>query len=432
MSTIDFIIDDWISDADPDPRYSSTCAEFVINVNDIKVTRQYDAWSRTVTDRARLPLYPMAEWFAYNWWRHRYEAAFEGGETAPLSWLVSHDTAAIGHGIIWPRLRFASDDFSMNISARALRNAPWEPVRYLNEITSEAVERFHFDLAVESLISSVLSRLDALGVSAEPLRAIWSDVLAERSDDEISDWRRWEARLGYDPDQAPESVMNEIDGLAVRAGRGAAWEIAPIIGNSATYTLERISAIHDSAGLEARLPKAADEIARGKPWEVGRKLAFNARRGINKISGPLCDQDLLEMLGAPREAFSMVTAIPGPISLGVRESEGGISKLLFRRRNRPGQRFEAARFLAEALTSVDDDIWLPLTDRGTARQKMQRAFAAELLIPIDDLRNEFGNNFTEEKCEHLSEDYGVSELAIKSHLANHGVISADEVVVFDR
>src|SRR5208337_4842513 len=71
-------------------------------------------------------------------------------------------------------------------------------------------------------------------------------------------------------------------------------------------------------------------------------------------------------------------------------------KLLFRKKNRPARRFEAARFIADHLCAERRDRWLPVSDAATARQKVQRAFAAEFLCPIASLRNYLGDEFLPE------------------------------------
>src|SRR5208282_5906654 len=90
-------------------------------------------------------------------------------------------------------------------------------------------------------------------------------------------------------------------------------------------------------------------------------------------------------------------------------------------RNRPARRFEAARFIADYLCAPQDR-WLPITDAATARQKVQRAFAAEFLCPIESLRAYLGNEFLPEAFEDAAEHFGISEMAVISHLANHHLI----------
>jgi Zn-dependent peptidase ImmA (M78 family) len=59
------------------------------------------------------------------------------------------------------------------------------------------------------------------------------------------------------------------------------------------------------------------------------------------------------------------------------------------------------------------------TDRA---QKLQRAFAAEFLCPIDSLRSYLGDEFLPDAFEDAAEYFGISETAVKSHLANHQLI----------
>jgi len=75
-----------------------------------------------------------------------------------------------------------------------------------------------------------------------------------------------------------------------------------------------------------------------------------------------------------------------------------------------------------AVRALRSDRWLPVTDAATARQKLQRAFAAEFLCPIESLKNYLGAEFLPEAFEEAAEHFGISERAITSHLANNHLI----------
>jgi Zn-dependent peptidase ImmA (M78 family) len=75
------------------------------------------------------------------------------------------------------------------------------------------------------------------------------------------------------------------------------------------------------------------------------------------------------------------------------------------------------------LSAPDEDLWLPSTDAATARQMVRRAFAAEFLMPIRELKQVIGSEFTNEGIENAATVFGVSALAVRSRLANDNLIS---------
>ncbi|MDX1984078.1 MAG: hypothetical protein SFV51_27635 [Bryobacteraceae bacterium] len=107
------------------------------------------------------------------------------------------------------------------------------------------------------------------------------------------------------------------------------------------------------------------------------------------------------------------------MGLAIRTGEHDRLDLLFRRRNMPGIRFEAARFIADHILTPGKESWLPATDAKTARQKIQRAFAAEFLCPIAALDAFLNHEYSPESIERAAEHFDVSPLAVESHLANH-------------
>jgi hypothetical protein len=160
------------------------------------------------------------------------------------------------------------------------------------------------------------------------------------------------------------------------------------------------------------------------PWHRARRLATAVRESVGIGTEPLKDETLAELLQIrPDHLNRPAESLPNaPMGLAVRTGDGEELKLLFRKRNRPARRFEAARFIADHLCAGRRDRWLPITDAATGRQKLQRAFAAEFLCPIQSLRKYLGDEFLPEAFEDAAEHFGISEMAVKSHLANHHLI----------
>ena len=422
------IIVEWSSAETAPDLERQTAADLTLKLGEHVLTRGQDTWSRTLTDRARVSAYPMAMWLASCWWRIRHEPCPETSSLPPARWRLAHDLPAAGHGYVWPSVRLFSDGEVMQVSARAGGQGKWESLQYQTSVGTTPVAVKLFDEAVDGFLDVTIERLIESGKAASELRALWADVLAERRDPEVSAWRRLEARLGFDADEAPDWLMNEISLLSGQAGQAAMDEVAPSIGaEGSRERLRRINEMAASPGIAARLRLCLhhEDPVGQTPWDRGRTLAREVRRQAAIPGGPVSNETLTELLGLPTTALAKPVDGSPVLGLGIRGQDDRQTTLHFRRRSLTGRRFEAARFLADHLIAGPDDRWLPQTDAVTARQKAQRAFAAELLVPIDDLRDFLASDVTSEAIEDAGERYQVSPLAVSAHLKNHGILEGD-------
>lgn len=408
-----------------------TSATMQIHFGSENATRFEDAWSQSVQQGARVSAYPLALWLASSWWRIRWEPLpsrirlAPDGVPADANWRMSHELPAAGYGFIWPQLAFASDGEAVWVSCRRSPALSSEPVRYLSEFEAFVPAR-EFEQETDNFMDLVLRRLDSMGQTE--LHTLWREVLAERADPAQSAARRIEARLGFDPDEAPVALVERFVGLAPQAGPGAADEIAPVCaGSHPTDTLDAVVNLASRPGIPGRVSVQMEPIIENggmPPWQRARRLANAVRESLRLGTQPLDDEALAELLQIRSDHLNgLANSLPhAPIGLAVRTGDREELKLLFRKRNRPARRFEAARFIADCLSAEPRDRWLPVTDAATARQKLQRAFAAEFLCPIESLRAYLGDEFLPEAFEDAAEHFGISEIAVKSHLANHHLI----------
>jgi hypothetical protein len=140
------------------------------------------------------------------------------------------------------------------------------------------------------------------------------------------------------------------------------------------------------------------------PWERGRSLARDVRLSYGWNGQPLSDESVASLLGI-READLKPSRNDNSspvVGLAIRES-GNAIRLHFRKRNRAWLRFEAARLLCDELIAPDSDRWLSATDSRTSRQKVHRAFAAQLLCPIEHLDEFLSGDYTQERIEDAAE-----------------------------
>ncbi len=428
---------DWLpaSHGSPEIRETSALLEIVIGGN--VATRFDDAWSKSIQRSARVSAYPLALWIASSWWRLRWESPPFRAQP-DTSWRMAHEMPGAGHGYLWPLLTFASDGEAIDVICRPSNPLSAEPVRYVADFR-EAVQARIFERTLDEFVGLVLARLDAVGLAGTDLRLVWDEVLAERADPCATLRRTLEAKLGFEPDESPDSLLSRLIALSEQAGTLAAEEIAPACaGSDPAQALDSIEALANSSGVAAHFanPAALSSLqpdVPGTPWQQGEYFAGRIRKAYSLGSRPIADQELAAMLKIPASVFQKTPAAGTrlPLGLAIRNGKSGDLKLLFRKRNRPALRFEVTRMIGDQISTPAQERWLPVTDTGTARQKTQRAFAIEFLCPISALDAYLKHDFSVEAVEEAGEHFGVSELAVRSHLANklHGSIPFDAVTV---
>lgn len=432
-----FAIDiDWRSANNDRDEIRITGAALSIRVGEHVATQAFDDWSKSVSDSIHVSAYPLALWFAASWWRLRWEPGFQ--ESAPpLDWRQSHNCAAAGHGFIWPRLQFESDGEGIDIACWPTNGGPAEPLRYLSRFRAHVTIR-DYERAIDDFVSLVLSRLDSQGIRDTELHATWADVMAERGSPQETRLRRTEARLGFDPDAAPEALLHEILNLDSVAGEAAAAELTPACaGSNPEERVARLLEVARSgAGIPARFTHSSAiletmfsaDFQLSPPWERGWRLARSARKDWKLGDGPVSPKRFSEILGVTAKNLTNGPAAGSDLAAGLAVRQGGNKRSLFlRRANRQGRMFEAARLLVDDFRAPDADIWLPATGTKSVRQKVQRAFAAEFLCPIEALDEFLAGDYSPERCEDAAEYFDVAPITIRSHLANNHLIAVEDI-----
>jgi hypothetical protein len=422
------IIPEWISSESGPQEVRQTSARLRITLDGHVVTRVEDDWSKSVRNEVFLSAYPLALWFAASWWRLRWEPALAGSPS--VAWRMAHETAAAGYGFVWPRLVFESDGEAVEVLCHRTNAHPTEPIRYLEDFR-ESVPVKVFERTIDAFIALVLARLDTVGLSNTELAGIWQELLEERTDPEASVYRRLEAQLGFEPDEAPAETVRRLMTLSSEAGEAAIAEIALVCsGVDPDQRLTEVIEFARSQGIEGRIQLPNDlsqllersEFQQSAPWDRGRLLARHARASWALWTDRIEDTTLSDMLNVDIHSEQLTTSAKQPLGLGVRNGSPHCVKFLFHRRHHSARRFEAARFLADILAAPAEDHWLPATDTKTARQKLQRAFAAEFLCPIIKLREYLNGDLSDEAIEEAGEYFDVSSVMVHSHLANNGLL----------
>jgi len=426
------IIPEWISSESGPQEVRQTSARLRITLDGHVVTRVEDEWSKSVRNEVFLSAYPLALWFAASWWRLRWEPALADAESPSVAWRMAHETAATGYGFVWPRLVFASDGETVEVICHRTNAHPTASIRYLEEFR-ESMPVQVFERTIDAFITLVLARLDTVGLPNTELAGMWQELWEERRDPEASVYRRLEAQLGCEPDEAPVETVERLMTLSSEAGKAAIAEIALVCaGTDPGRRLTEVIELAQSQGIEGsiHLPDNLSqwlkrpEFQQSAPWERGKLLARHARAswalGTDRIDNTM----LSAIFNVDIYSEQRMPRAKQPLGLGVRNGSPHCVKFLFHEpyRYRSTRRFEAARFLADMLAAPAEDHWLPATGTKTARQKLQRAFAAEFLCPIAILREHLNGDLSDEAIEEAGEYFDVSPLMVRSHLANNGLL----------
>jgi len=423
MSDFALAILHWQTVEDPDPVLRESTGWLEIRVGGTALTRNEDVWSRTVRDSVLVSGWPLAMWLAHYWWRLNYEPLPYNNQLPAPDWRMAHELGAADHGYVWPRILFASDGEVVQVWAESLP-MPGQSVQYLAGLDGpQSVPLTAFQSAIEGFVDSVLDRLAAVGQENSDLAGLWSKVARERADLETARRRQLEAQLGFDPGQCPGDLLAALLDLIATTGHAAMVELAPAYGPQRDMPT-KITALRWAQGIEiAPQVEPFQAYDSPLPWQQGVAAARNVRDRMGDRHGPVRDEVLDDLLGiAQRTRLDEVTDRLRPVSV-MRPDGKGRFIFLPRKRHPTSHRFELARILGDWVTVPQGgDEWRVSSDVVTARQKRQRAFAAEFLCPIDALVQFLDGDYSDDAIEAASQHFAVSEWTIRSLLANNGYI----------
>lgn len=408
----------------------STWARLAVHVAGRYPTRVVDAAARTVRDSIYVPLYPIAEWLAANWWRVLFE--MESSERAKdPSYDSRHNLRSAREGYSLPALSFHSVGELMQLrwDAEVLVH---HGVEFL-ESGSAYVTLADVQRSLSAFITSVVARLDESDVTGTFLQQEWAAISSISKDE--AEFCIAAATLGMDPFDVEEAVASAL------------LEVTTVIPASVRREFLAVASQGDlrrdtsdvAAGIETARRNRADVGALrhlrdavitpsgngGPPWQQGYSAARHLRTDLRIGNDPLPSfGDVATALRIDSLALSAaIVDQPAPTRVYeaiVATNEKAGPAFAVSRRSERATRFQFCRGLYEFLAGGDGP-WL--VTRGLSdRQKRNRAFAAELLAPAAGIREKVSSSvISAEEVDELAQHYGVASEAIVHQIANHGI-----------
>lgn len=430
---LQFEIVDWLSAPDLEPAERATLAALRILVGPeaIPLTEVEDTFAQTVRQHIHVSVHALAQWLLVNWWRLRWEA---GRLDAPPDWVDRHCLAALGGDYAWPAVVFASDGEFISARLQPEARSDVAAVRYLRSISVNILAA-DFEAGIEELFDKVESRLRLRLPGDHDFAELRNELRAERANPDIAALCRLQARAGIDPGAASDAWLADAQALVEIAGGRAGEEVlaaVPMLPGGLRDARSALAAMQSSSNIvDLQWAETANPISRtGEvPWKRGRHLAQEVRTLLGIAHGPISTRKLGELFGVnlplPSIAWSGSRALQGGFRNG---GAGGRTSVLVTSRRLESQRSYLARLMGAALVERAHEHVLPVSDAGTALQKLERSFAQELLCPwaeLDAFTSDRGVD--DEAIADAAEHFGVSQLLVATTLVNNGKLGRERL-----
>jgi hypothetical protein len=401
-------------------------AELRLSAGDQILTRLVDFERKEEREYVRSSAVSLAIWFADNWWRLRYESLRDGSVPSP-DWRLRHELTSASGGTLWPPLMIHSTGDRVLLTPTYGRPLDEGTLRYLlPDVIS--LSGAGFEDGVDLFFAQVLER-GAQALDGEVLMTLVQSLGNERSDPEIANWRRLEARLGFDPDTAPSALMRKLAGFESAIGLSGIDEAASAEpGMRSADALSKAIAASKESEIVVDL-SVADGLSRSRlregaapPWQLGREAADQIRQKAGVRDGPIRSAAFSELFGARAEDLKRkrgtARGLPYAARLRVRRNTQQVALQSGDLRNR---RFELACVLGDEVYSQAN--FGVVSKAKTDRQKFQRAFAQNLLAPYADVRRYVDpTDPSEEQMDRAADHFFVHRHVIKRLLILEGVL----------
>lgn len=409
---------EWIEDG---PNVSAeeraTLCDFQITIGREHLCRHRDLGSKERVDHLTIPAVHLAEGLATDWW------SIFGGRDREHS-IVHYRT-----GFAIPDLSFKFDGDVFEVLWKQLTSE--NPKLSFLSAGSESLSRSDVESTLSGFIERVVDRLAQAGLAHSEVTVRWSHVSNSREVPEEREFCEAAGALGIDPYLISEDDARLIEEAGKLFSEEALFEFLAGMesgGNTLRSFGEFLDGLKESEDRpkeETRLPELPG-IVEGLRGSIRRRTGERAwapgYRAARALRGAIATD--------PRERLPSVQAIasklgtgefrPGPTIPGIRaliaRDEGGIRvHLCGGREEMRSQTFSFAR-------AIGDAVCFPSTPRSVVnnlhhaeRQATGRAFAAELLAPVDSVLDMIDGGLDGEE---IADTFSVSPLVVDHQIEN--------------
>lgn len=413
------------------PEGSDDVADITISLGRNVLSKIVDSKENSIRDYFRASATGVALWFAENWWRLRSETI--AGSSAPtINWRLRHELNAAQGGALWPPVTIYSVGdriaFVPSIGKRT-----FDGPQYYLESDVAMVQADDYESELDNYFESVLAHC-ARTVDGAALRSLLTQIAVERKDPELAAWRRLEACLGFDPDAAPDEVINSLVELENITGEGGVEEAARAQpGVDAPQQLRRaIEAARESTvridlSLAEGITRHRELPLYASPWQMAETAVAELRSIIGVPRGPIEHTDMEEIFKARWTDLKSATATARNLPYATRLGDENDARVALQTQKSCDRRFELARQFGDRVWQKNSNFGVVSRSKSD-RQKFQRAFATNLLCPINDLQQALDvNSPTQEAMEKVASKFKVHPSVVRNQLVYKGYLPFDNM-----
>jgi hypothetical protein len=424
---------DWEASSSGSPEEAATFAAVGIKFGDVWLTEAEDSFVNRLRQKVYLSAYPLAEWFAWNWWRLRWEPRRHTHE-----WAMAHHMSNIGRGYLWPDITIFSDGERIALNTAPTRPRQTEPLRYICQLAA-IVRAPIFEDAIDAFVQSTLAQLSAKQIVHSNLEAIWENLTEERTSHDLTVRRKLEALLGYDVDEADENLIERLVQDTQTLGEAGVQELAASYNGK--IQVASSSEIEDAAeafgfscnpfeSVRLRSDLAAQLPIGEAAWKRGVAAARALRDQEGLGYGVISNDRLCQLAGVTNAAIqNRQQTGPFTFEYDTAQNQG---KIVIKSRYETGRRFALARLLGDKLAgSASGPLKLAAQRSFTYRQKVQRAFAGEFLCPFEELERILDGDFSDDSIQDAAQHFKASDITVRTLLVNHRLIDRENLLVDD-
>ena len=408
------------------PKGSDDVAEISLRVGDRVISRIADTEKQTVRDYFRASSTGLALWLADNWWRLRWET-IRDSRFPSVDWRLRHELNSASGGALWPPVMIFSVGDRIAFAPSVGKNVVNGPQSYF-EFNVGMVAAGEYELELDRLFKAVLEHC-ARTVDGKALKALLEQLATERQDPELAAWRRLEACLGFDPDAAPDEVIDalvELDDVAGEDGVEEAAHAQPGPKSAQSLSLAiaatRESEVEIDLSLAGSLKRGWNLPRYASPWQMAEAAAMELRSIIGVPRGLLKHDIFEDVFKARWHDLKSATATARNLPYGARINGEKKSRVALQTLKSYDRRFELARQFGDVVWQKESGFGI-ISRSKTDRQKFQRAFAHALLCPFDDLQRVLDvNDPTPEAMQVAARMFGVHPSVVRNQLIYKGYL----------